>query len=191
MKPAKPLPTAQPFLSIYTTYYRRPQALVRCLRSIGEQTAVDELEHIVFPDHAGYGIDGGLYGRLAWYGTALRGEYVAMLCDDDYLVDEDAVAKVMAFTRKRGNPPVVVVRSEKGGLEYPAYPDGTEPEAGAADLCCYIVRRDIWLKHLKDYGLRYEGDADFAIALYKAGYGEARLDLLWATGFNQNGRPEY
>lgn len=191
MKPAKPMPTVPPFLSIYTTYYRRPAALARNLKSVGDQTAVDHVEQLVFPDHAGYGIGGGLYGRMAWYAHALRGEYVAVLCDDDELAAEDVVAKLMAFARRHDNPEVIVVKSEKGGFEYPNYPEGDPPESGAADLCTYVVRRDVWLQHVADYGMRYEGDFDMALAMHNAGRRHVRADILFATGINQNGRPEY
>lgn len=191
MRAAKPLPAGQPFLTIYTNAYRRPAALARNMASVANQTAAEHVEQLVLPDHVGYGIVGGLYGRIPWYAQACRGEYVAALCDDDELADETVVAKLMAFARKRGNPPVIIVRAEKGGLELPSHPEGTAPEPGEVDLCCLVLRRDIWLKHVGDWGMRYEGDYDMAAALYRAGYAHAWLDLLFATGANSNGRPEW
>lgn len=190
MKPPRPMPTAPPFLTIYTNAYKRPAALARCMASVARQTAVEHLEQIVLPDHVGYGIVGGLYGRVPWYAEACRGDYVTMLCDDDELADERVVERLMAFARARGNPPVVIVQAEKGGLHLPSHAPDREPDPGEVDLCCLVMRRDVWLRHVNDWGMRYEGDYDMAVALRRAGYEHAWLDMLFAVGANSNGRPE-
>jgi hypothetical protein len=46
----------QPFLTLYTATYKRPQQLARCLASVAMQTLVNEIEHIVIPDHVGLGM---------------------------------------------------------------------------------------------------------------------------------------
>ncbi len=190
MRPSKPLRTEPPFLSIYTPTFRRPAGLAANLRSVGVQTAAEHIEQVVVPDHVGHGIVNSLYKRLQWYAPWMRGDYVAILCDDDVLADETVVAKLMAFAEKKRNPPVIIVNAEKGGLVYPAYAEGTVPEPGEIDLCCMILRRDVWLQHVNDWGSRYEGDYDMAIVLHEMGYEHARLDLLFAIGDATNGRPE-
>jgi len=185
-----PLPTRPPFLSIYTTYFRRPSAIGRCLMSVGAQTAVDDLEHLVVPDHAGYGVAAGLYGRLAWYQGALRGQYIHLLPDDDALAGDTVVEQVRAFAVKRGFPPVITVNVRKGTTTLPARP-ASPPAVGEVDLCSFIVRSDIWRRHLADFGMRFEGDGDFAVALHQAGVPFAHLDLLFVVGPQNSGHPEY
>lgn len=190
MKPPKPLPAEAPFLTLYTPTFRRPQSLARCLQSVGMQTAKDDLEQIVIPDHTGYGLVGGLFGRLPWYASAVRGRYVNLLCDDDRLADETVVARVRDFAAATGDPEVIVTRVRKGSQELPQCDPVGEPVCGAVDLTSYIVRGDIWQRHVADYGARYEGDFDHALTLFRAGYRFAFCDLLWVIGGASHGRPE-
>ena len=64
MKQPKPFPSEPPFLSIYTPTFRRPQYLAKNMASVGRQTAAQHVEQIIVPDHVGYGVVGGLYGRM-------------------------------------------------------------------------------------------------------------------------------
>lgn len=190
MKPAQPLPTAVPFLSLYTPTFRRPTQLRACLESVGRQTAVEDLEQIVVPDHVGYGVAGSLFGRLPWYASALRGRYVNLLCDDDVLASETVVETVRAFAAREHEPEVIVAKVIKNGLTLPACNPEAEPICGQVDLTSYIVRGDVWQRHYADYGSRYEGDYDHALKLFQVGYRFAFCDVLWAVGAASNGRPE-
>lgn len=194
MKPPVPLPKEPPFITFYTPTFCRPEGLAACMRSVGRQTAVAHIEHLVFPDYVRHGIPDGLYGRMKWYFEACRGRYVHVLCDDDMLASDDAVAKLMAFAKKNADPPVILVRANKAGLELPFdWPSPGEPWApvsGQIDLSCYVLRADIWRRHVDDYGLRYEGDYDHAVALQTAGHRMECLDLVFVDGDARNGRPE-
>jgi hypothetical protein len=86
----------QPFITFYTPTYKRPQALARCLASVASQTVVGEIEQIVIPDHVGVGIH-GMYARVPQYASAVHGEYVMFLCDDDVLADATVVETVKTF----------------------------------------------------------------------------------------------
>lgn len=178
-----------PFLTFYTPTYKRPVALARCLASVGAQTLVAEIEQIVLPDHLGLGIVGGLYGRIPLYADACRGRYVHVLADDDALAGPDVVAQVKAFAETEGFPPVIVVRARKSGYEMPAC-DLNPPECGAIDMGCFILRADVWRQHAADYGPRYEGDYDHALALYRAGHRFAVLPTLFVVGDARKGKPE-
>lgn len=190
MKPPAPLPTAAPFLTLYTPTFRRPAALARCLASVSKQTAADDVDQLVIPDHVGYGVTNGLFGRLPWYAPAVRGRYVNLFCDDDTLASDTVVAEVRAFAERHGSPDVIVTRVHKGPFKLPSCDPVGEPVCGSVDLTSYLVRRDVWLAHLSDYGLRYEGDYDHALALHRAGRTFAFCDVLWAVGGASNGRPE-
>jgi glycosyltransferase involved in cell wall biosynthesis len=189
VKPPVALPTDQPFLSIYTPTFRRPQQLAKLLESVARQTARADLEQLVFPDHVGYGIVGGLWGRIEWYADACRGRYATVIGDDDVIASDDGVAKLKAFAEKTGYPEVIVVRARKNGLDYPSR-FALPFECGDIDLCCYVLRRDVWVRHKADYGKRYEGDYDHGMVLYNAGYRHEFLDMLWVDGHASHGRPE-
>lgn len=179
-----------PFVTILTPTYRRPQQLARCLASVSAQTAVDDLEQIVLPDHVGRGIVGGLFERLPWYATAVHGRYVNILADDDLLAHPTVVEHVRAFADATGHPPVVVVRVLKAGLQLPVCDPEGPPICGQVDLTSFVVRADVWQRHVHDYGRRYEGDYDHAQTLWRAGYPFRFCDVLWAVGGASHGRPE-
>ena len=103
MKPPQPL-NHTPFLTLITPTFRRPAGLTACLASVGAQTAAAEVEHLVLPDHVGYGVPGGLFGRLHWLAPAVRGQYVNLLCDDDTLAGEGVVAGLKAYAQAQGYP---------------------------------------------------------------------------------------
>lgn len=190
MRPPVPLPTERPFVSFYTPTFRRPIALNACLESVGRQTARESIEHIVVPDHVGYGLAAGLYGRLGWYASALRGKYIHLLCDDDMLASDTVVAQVKAFAETHHDPAVIVTKVIKNGLPMPGCDPVGQPICGQIDLGSYLVRSDIWHAHIQDYGIRYEGDFDHALALHRAGHPFAFCDLLFLTGGARHGRPE-
>ncbi len=190
MRPPRPI-NPLPFVSFYTPTFRRPAALVKCLESVGRQTAAEDVDQIVYPDHVGHGVAEGLYGRLPYVASALRGRYVNFLCDDDVLAADDVVAKVKAFAEDRNYPPVIVTKVLKGALMLPACDPEGEPVCGSVDLTSYLVREDVFRAHVKDYGIRYEGDYDHARALFHAGHKFAFCPVLWAIGAASNGRPEY
>jgi hypothetical protein len=156
----------QPFISFYTPAYRRPMALAKCLASVGSQSAVDAIEQIVIPDHVGVGVD-GMYGRVPCYATAVHGQYVHLLADDDVLAGPHVVAQLRERAERENFPPVLIVSAIKGHLTLPLEDHGP-PICGRIDLGCLVVRRDIWQQHVSDYGKCYEGDFFMADALWKA-----------------------
>lgn len=175
-----------PFLSFFTPTYRRPRQLAACLESVRTQTW--PCEQVVIPDHVGIGI-AGMYATVARYASALHGEYVHFLADDDRLASPQVVGEVRGFARAHGNPPVIVVRAIKNGLSLPVTMSGP-PVQGAIDLGCLITRRDVWQAHANDYGRRYEGDFDFALALWNAGHAFVYADILFEVGPALHGAPE-
>jgi hypothetical protein len=189
VKPPQPI-NESPFLTIITPTFKRPKQLAACLNSVAKQTAVADIEQIVLPDHVGYGVPGGLFGRMAWIKPIVRGAYVNVLCDDDVLPDECAVETIKAFSAKHEDPAVIVARVIKNGLHLPLCAPEAEPICGQVDLTSFIVRSDVWHAHVGDYGMRYEGDFDHCSALYRAGHRFAFCDVLWAVGAASNGRPE-
>jgi GT2 family glycosyltransferase len=179
-----------PFMTFYTPTYRRPQALAACLASVQAQTAVASIEHIVIPDHVGLGV-GGMYQRVPFYANAVHGKYVHVLADDDILVSPTVVEEVLACAVRNEDPEVIIVKSKKGNSVYPTKAHWP-PAMGYIDLGCIITRRDVWRRHVQAYGHpgRYEGDFDFADAVWQAGHKAVFCDLLFVEGGIMRGAAE-
>lgn len=177
-----------PFLTLYTPTYRRPQGLARNLASVQAQTAVADIEQIVIPDHVGVGI-GGMFSRVQHYADAVHGQYVMFLCDDDLLASTDAVSQLRDIAQAQSFPELLIVQARKGGATWPA-PPAWPPRMGYIDLNCLVVRSDIWKRHVGQYGDRYEGDFDFAHALWSAGVSAVSVDLLVSSGGVSRGAAE-
>lgn len=175
-----------PFITFITPTYRRPSLLANCIESVRTQTQSDLIEHIVLPDHVGVGI-AGMYARLPDYINAVHGQYVHILADDDFLVDPYSVEKVIKFAWLNELPSLIITKVQKGMATIgPVWP----PILGQIDLGCLITRRDIWQKHVDDYGKRYEGDFDFANALFQVGYRAELMNILFLMGGVMRGQPE-
>jgi hypothetical protein len=177
-----------PFLTFYTPSYRRPHGLAKCLASVQMQTIVSEIEQIVIPDHVGLGV-GGMFAQVSRYASAVHGDYVYLLCDDDVLASPDVVEMVRRFAQLQGLPPVILVDAKKGGATWPVG-EPWPPRCGAIDLGCIITRRDVWQAHAKDYGARYEGDYDFMQAVSQAGYPAVYCPVLFSIGAVSRGAAE-
>ena len=176
-----------PFLTFYTPTYRRPRALAACMASVEKQTLAAQIEHVIIADYVGIGI-GGMYQRVPQYAEAVHGDYVHVLADDDELHDKSVVEQVRDFAVAQGYPAVILVDVVKigMGLIVPSWP----PVEGEIDLGNMIVRGDVWQRHCGDYGKRYEGDADFARSVHRAGYEAERLPVMFLTGGVRHGAPE-
>jgi hypothetical protein len=178
-----------PFLSFYTPTFRRPRGLTSCLASVAAQTAVDDIQHIVIPDHVGVGVD-GMYARVPFYANAVHGQYVHLLADDDVLAGPHVVAQLRERAQAEGLPAVLIVSATKGSLTLPIDSAGP-PICGRIDLGCLVVRRDIWQRHVADYGKCYEGDYWMAKALWDAGHRFVYAnDILFLTGGVSRGAAE-
>jgi hypothetical protein len=179
-----------PFLTLYTPTYKRPQQLARCLASVGAQTAADDVEQIVIVDHVGRGI-GGMYAQVPAYVDAVHGRYVHVLADDDVLASPTVVEQVRTFADTSGFPPLILVTARKGGQDWPTDPPWP-PQEGHIDLGCAIVRADWWrrLAGSGAYGPRYAGDFDFVQALYLAGVPAVYCPVLFLVGAVSHGVPE-
>lgn len=177
------------FLSIFTPTYRRPKGLQALMASVQAQTACDQVQHVIVPDYVGKGIVQALFRDLPTYAACFVGDYVTLLADDDVLAAPDVVAKVQRFAEANGRPEVIVVDVVKAGLRLPAC-DLNPPVMGAIDLGCFLVRRDIWLQHVQDYGDRYEGDFDHAMALWQAQRWTAYCPVLFTVGAASKGAAE-
>ena len=178
----------QPFLTLITPTFRRPKGLAACHASVREQTSVGRIQHFDIVDHIGLGI-GAMYAEIPKYASAVQGQYVHLLCDDDELASPDVVAQVERFAIEQQFPPVILVAVNKAGMELPIG-EPWPPVCGRIDLGCLIVRADVWKAHAKDYGHAYEGDYLFADAVYRAGHTAAWCPVLFLIGAVSRGAAE-
>jgi hypothetical protein len=177
------------FLTFYTPTYRRPEALRACLASVAAQTAVEDIEQIVIPDHVGRGVS-GMFAMMPNYVDAIHGRYVYLLADDDILAEATVVEQARAVVWRHHDPPLVMVGVEKAGRIIPGV---WPPRLGEIDSGNLIVRADVWRRHVDAFSQRnrYEGDFDFAWALATTGYEPVHCPcLLFAVGDARHGRAE-
>ena len=189
MKPKKPLPTGRPFLTIFTCTYQRPKGLEACLKSVARQTLAHEIEHIVLPDHVGVAPNDAVYGRLPKYVDAVHGEYVHVLGDDDVLADDRVVERLKRFAERNFNPPVIVLKCKKGEQVYPKTELHGTIKEGDIDLCCLVIRQDVWAKTISEYAPDYKCDWDY-FELVSDGWDLENFNCLFAQGAVGGGRPE-
>lgn len=178
------------FITFYTPTYKRPQRLARCLESVSAQTAVEDIEHIIIADHVGVGVH-GMYERLPQYVSAVHGDYVHLLADDDVLAEYDVVEQVRDFAREKNYPEMIQVRVVKGFVEFPLEPWGP-PVLQRIDLGCIITRGDIWRKFAAEgaYPPKYDADFYFMKALWDAGHRWQFCDVRFLWGDVLRGVPE-
>ena len=192
MKPKQPLPTERPFITFMTCTYRRPKALAENMKSIARQTLAKEIEQIIIPDYVGVSPNDAVYGRLPRYAENIHGQYVHVLGDDDVLADATVVEQIKQFVFKRDFPDGVIVKCKKGDQEYPKCGVAGEPVEGDVDLCCYVLRADVFRKTMRDYEPKRVCDWDYLqeLTAWTGANGLVPLELLFAQGAVGSGRPE-
>ena len=173
------------FMTFYTPTYKRPLGLARCKASVAAQTDSD-YQHLVIEDTVGIGID-GVFRDVPKYHDQLQGEYVYFLCDDDVLTDPNMVRDLKRFVQDHDHPDVVMARATIGPYMFPG-PECWQaaPVVGGVTLSNWIVKRAVW--EAVPYGAYYEGDAEFIVKCWQAGYRFAWWDRLicsamgWSRG---------
>lgn len=184
------------FLSIFTPTYRRPSFLKRCVESVCMQTlwsadpALSEIQHVIWEDRVGVGV-AGMYRELANQAKRLTGEYVYILQDDDILAVDSVAERLKHFAYENSSPAVIICRNTKRGNTYPITWQQA-PVLGFIDLGNFVVRRDVYMQHVGDFGKEYSGDYPFIKRLWDAGYTFGWLDMLLAQAQALGlGRPEH
>lgn len=156
-----------PFLSILTPTYKRPTMLEVCRESVRQQTRFDVVQQLIMEDTQGIGVGGqySLYGQIA---PLLPGDYVMVLCDDDYLCDPHLVEDMISIVDAH-HPQLIMVRWQ---YDKRVLPDGDcwhgEPREGFLGLSNWIVSGNVWRAFAHCHGNRYAGDFDFIAAIWPA-----------------------
>jgi len=147
-----------PFLSIVTRCHpQRASMLAKNIDSLKAQTD-QGYQHILLEDDEGRGLE---YANSMLQWADPEGEYVLILDDDDMLIDDEAIAKLRDVVYDR--PDVVMFRAEHAWLG--TLPSARvwqrEPIQGHIGSCDFIVRRDVWLEHIKAFAQPRCGDYHF------------------------------
>jgi glycosyltransferase involved in cell wall biosynthesis len=153
------------FLTIITRTYKRPQALKACVDSVLAQ-AQGECEQLFLVDDVGIGI-AETYQQMSvrdW--SDVKGDYVYILDDDNVLLPCAIVALKEAAEK---NPDLIIARADMG--KWGLLPDngnwGCPPKMARIDMGCAVLRRDLFLKAIKETQACYEGDYHYIAAAYR------------------------
>lgn len=159
----------RPFVSFVTRCYKRPAALLRCMTSIARQTDPD-YENVLIVDEDGIGVvrANALYQQPQNM-ARVRGRYVHLIDDDDYICDPDMVATVKCIAAE-ANPDVIIFRVRHPGNI--VLPDRDvwmkKPVGGHIGGSSVVVRGEVWKKHIHWFGDKkvYWGDFVFINELF-------------------------
>jgi len=135
-------------LSIITRCYRRPVGLRRCKLSLALQIDQD-FEHILLVDDVGIGFRAA-DARLVTDAPALiNGDYVYVLDDDNFLIDNSFVARIHWFAQEY-DPDIIMVKSDNGRQGILPTPEvwRRRPIRCHNDPLNSVVRSEIWKRHI-------------------------------------------
>jgi len=146
----------------------RPNMLKQCVESVNAQTSTDFI-HILHrhdASKAGYGKWNANKSLAAIKDIPAR--YVMVLDDDDMLIKRDFVEGFKTVIDGR-EPEIVFFKGivhKLGTLPRSAF-WGKAPVYGQIASFCSAVRRDVWMRHIKEFGRReLGGDFCFISACY-------------------------
>src|SRR5512139_2183289 len=175
------------FLTIITRSFRRYESLARCVKSAACQTDPDVEQRIIY-DALGRGVE---WSYLNLRGVDPAGEYVMLLDDDDYLIEPGFVAQLKETVIQHATPDVVFVGMDVSGTVMPVWEHGLK--RGWIACSCFVVKREVWLEHTKDFRADYSADWYFIEAVCRCPrqHTQAHLDTVASTvGRVSHGKPE-
>ncbi len=165
-----------PFLTVVTRCFKRPEMLAENVASLEGQTDPD-YEQLFIVDEIGQGV-GWANQQLATARPA--GRYVLVLDDDDMLTNDRAIT-LMKEAAKNG-PHLIIFKAVHNGLGI--LPSraiwGKRPLFGHIGSCDFVTRLDIWERHIHAFGVDEGGDYAFLKAIWQDGPTVVWLDEILA-----------
>jgi glycosyltransferase involved in cell wall biosynthesis len=159
--------TKSPTLSIVTRNCCRPTELQRCVNSVLNQTDPD-FEHIIISDDEVQGLHWANQ-QIKEQAGKLHGQYVYILDDDDYIVNNNFIEDLKALLENLNEPDVIICRGQLNGKSYPTIWK-EHPQRGKIAAPNLITRVDIF----NDFAYRWDqpraGDFFFIKEIYNSGY---------------------
>lgn len=175
------------FLTIITRSFRRPKSLVRCVDSVAHQTDQD-VEQIIVHDPIGRGVEASYTNLKSITPDSL---YVMLLDDDDYLIEPLFIERLKVVAVREDCPDVIFVGMDVSGTIMPVWEEGLR--RGYIACSCFVVRRNVWLEHIKDIKADYSADFYFIESIMNCEHKHtsARLDMVASrVGKVSHGQPE-
>lgn len=163
--------TTDPFLTIITRRYRgkRPNLLSQHDSSKKSLTHQDKIQYIYVDDPIGQGMHraNAVFEKVAPW---VKGKYVHLLDDDDFYLYREVVPDLM--DKAKGNPEVIYFRMIiLNGAFNNIYPSpnvwGRVPIIAQIGGSCFVVRTDMWKKHIHHFNKQRCGDFHFINAVHK------------------------
>lgn len=181
----------QPFLSVITRCYKRPNMLQRNKDSLDRQTCQD-WHQVFIVDDIGRGV-GWANAQFYTYREEAVGKYVLMLDDDDELISDSAVEILKKASRF--DPAIIVFKGEHGVFGVLPTDEVWEkvPKVRNISGQDFVVRTDLWKKHIHRFDASIEGDIQFLDSLFRDLEGESVVwldELLVRQQWNGQGRAE-
>jgi len=177
-------------LSIITrTFNGRPAGMKRLRDSLDSQTSRD-FEHVLLVDDQRRGVEwanSNLWRAL----PNIHGDYIMIVDDDDYLVDANFVE--LLADEVKDKPEIVIIRMDmSNGLVLPELGDWeSRPVHSRIAVSCHLTRRDIFEKHVRDFGHKYDGDFDYIRSVWDCGHPFKWWDrVVSKIGTVSHGKPE-
>lgn len=180
-----------PLLTIITrTFLGRPAMLKRCRESVLSQVRLDLVEHLMFIDYEKRGVEWS-HENLHRVSENIHGKYVLLLDDDDFLID-DYFTEEFVKDSYSGHDVYVYRMDMSNGLILPMPGDFDQrPRQGRIAMSCFVVKREVWIEHAKDFAPVYEGDFLFIDKVWEHGHSFRFIDQVIAkVGRVSHGQPE-
>lgn len=171
--------SSDPFVSIITRKHgdNRPKGFANNQQSIKAQTD-QNFEQVFIIDNEGRGL-AEANKSLAYVGNHIQGKYVVILDDDDFFVNDNFV-KTMRSIHDRFDPDVIMIKMIiLNGVNNNIYPTDRvwkkTPIAGQIGMTCFVVKREVYMKHRLSFDRPRMGDFNFIDAVFADG----RYKIHW------------
>lgn len=157
-------------ITVVTRYQpHRKELLERNQQSLRDQTYKD-WNQIILEDAHQLGVEYA-NGRLAELKDDERlGDYIYILDDDDYLIDDSFFEKAAEVIEKHA-PEVIMVRglwTAFGGLVLPRWCWQRFPQHGDVGSPNFLVRWGIWVEYIDHFAQPHSGDFSFIKAIFES-----------------------
>jgi hypothetical protein len=160
--------TANPFLTIITRVFKRPRGLAENLLSI-DQLINPDYEQIFINDDVGHGL---LAANKSFSDVKhmISGQYVFLLDDDDFIVNRDMIDD-LKLIQSLHDPDIIFFRMIiKNNMNNNFYPTAAcwrnKPLIAHVGGSCFVVKKEIYLKHIHEFAKPRCGDFYFINAAF-------------------------
>jgi len=181
-----------PFLSIVTRQMvgKRPKGLTLNQESVMAQLEKN-FEQIFIQDPAGYGMLAA-NSSLGLVKDMIKGQYVHVLDDDDYYIKESFTLRVEQVAKEQNYPDIILFKmyiyTGDGDNIYPKSDCwGDIPKIARIGSSCFIVKKDLYQRYIKYFGVRRCGDFQFLKALWT----EPNLKSYWHDEIMCESKPSH